>query len=300
MKPALQKSPISADRAFEAKYLQEPHFDPNWHFHPEYQLFVVLKGTGTRFTGDHLAPFKQGDLVLTGPNLPHMWQSDPEYFEGDKAYWTEGIVIYLPEDFLGHGFLGKKEAWQIRQLFTRSNLGMEFLGATNQCATQLMQQLLRQHDFEKVLTLLELLHLLAASTEYRQLSSAGYTNQLKASDTERMNKVHAYVMKNFRDRISLDEVAAIANMTPTSFSRYFKTHTNKKFSDFLTEIRIGYACKLLMEETMDIAQVCYESGFYTLSNFNRAFREVTGYNPLAYRKKYTGSGYTELQLQAAD
>ncbi|RPE12186.1 AraC family transcriptional regulator [Chitinophaga lutea] len=290
MKAALQKSPISADRVFEAKMLKEPHFDPNWHFHPEYQLFVVLRGTGTRFTGDHLAPFRQGDFVLTGPNLPHMWQSDPEYFEGNKDLWTEGIVVYLPEDFLGNGFLEKKEAWQMRQLLTRSSQGIEFYGNTNQQATLLMQQILLQHDFGRILSLLQLLHLLSQSTECRQLASAGYTNQLKASDTERMNSVHAFVMKNFREKITLDEVAAIANMTPTSFSRYFKTHANKNFSDFLTEIRIGYACKLLMDENIDVAQVCYDSGFYTLSNFNRAFREITGYNPLAYRKKYMGAG----------
>lgn len=286
MKAAVQKSPISPDCAFEVKFLKAPHFDPNWHFHSEYQLFIVLKGTGTRFIGDHVTPFQPGHLVFTGPNIPHLWQSDHEYFEGDKTLWTEGIVVYFQEDLLGKEFLQKKESWQLRQLFIRSQRGMEISGAANQQASALMKRLLHTTDFESVLTLLQLLHVLSHTSEYRLLASGGYTNQLKAGDTERMNKVHAYVMKNFREKITLDEVAAIANMTSSSFSRYFKTHHNKTFSDFLTEIRIGHSCKLLAARKMDISQVCYESGFQTLSNFNRQFKAITQYSPLAYRKKY--------------
>jgi AraC-like DNA-binding protein len=291
MRAALQKSRISPDRAFEVKSLKAPHFDPNWHFHSEYQLFVVLRGTGTRFIGDHVTPFTQGDLVFTGPNLPHLWQSGHEYFEGNKHIWTEGIVVYFHEDFLGHEFLQKKEAYRLRQLFSRAQQGIRFVGATQEKAEKLMKELLKAKDFDSILSLLHLLNFLAASQEYKLLSSAGYTNLLKASDTERMNKVHAYVMKNFREKISLDEVAEIANMTPSSFSRYFKTHANKTFSDFLSEIRIGHACKLLLEKEMDITEICYESGFQTLSNFNRQFKSVTAYNPLAYRKKYADAGY---------
>lgn len=287
MKPALQKSPISPDQAFEVKFLSAPYFDPNWHFHSEYQLFIVLQGTGTRFVGDHVSPFKAGDMVFTGPNLPHLWRSDHEYFESDKQFWTEGIVIYFHDHFLGNDFLRKKEMFRLRQLFSNAQRGVEITGQTAQKAEALMLDLLKVTDFESILLLLKLLNLLASTDEYNLLASAGYTNSLKESDTERMNKVHEYVMKNFREKITLEEVAAIANMTPTSFSRYFKTHANKTFSDFLTEIRIGYSCKLLIERKLNVSQVCYESGFHTLSNFNRQFKAVTHYNPLEYKRKYT-------------
>jgi AraC-like DNA-binding protein/quercetin dioxygenase-like cupin family protein len=292
MKAALQKSPISSDHAFEVKFLNTPHFDPNWHFHSEYQLFVVLKGTGTRFIGDHVSPFKKGDMVFTGPDLPHLWRSDMEYFEGDKNFWTEGIVIYFHEHFLGNEFLQKKEMYLLRQLFIKAQRGMEIVGGTAEKAEKLMLDLSQTTDFESILILLNLLNLLSCTNDYNLLASAGYTNSLKESDTERMNKVHAYVMKNFREKITLEEVAAIANMTPTSFSRYFKTHANKTFSDFLTEIRVGYSCKLLIEKKMNVSQICYDSGFYTLSNFNRQFKAVTHYNPLEYRRKYTELTYS--------
>lgn len=286
MQSAIQKSPISPSQAFEIKYLKEPHFDANWHFHPEYQLFIVLKGTGTRFIGDHVAAFRDGDLVFTGPDLPHVWRSDSEYFESNVDLWTEGIVIYFHEDFLGKQLLEKTELFRIRQLFTKAKHGLEIKGSTRDKIKGLMESLLNKKDFESILQLLTILNILAHTSEYSVLSSEGYTNSLKESDTERMNRVHAYVMRNFRNRITLGEVATIANMTPTSFSRYFKTHANKTFSEFLTEIRIGHSCKLLIEKKMNISQACYESGFNTLSNFNRQFKTVTQYSPLNYRDKY--------------
>jgi AraC-like DNA-binding protein len=287
MKPALQKSPISDNQAFEVKQLIAPHFDPNWHFHSEYQLFLVVKGTGTRFIGDHVSPFKKGDLVFTGPNLPHLWQSDHEYFKDDKELMTEGLVIYFPQNFLSEDFLLKNELYKIKQLFQKAERGIEITGDVLSKATDLIQNILIAEDFDRILMLLNLLNLLANSPDYKLLASNGYSNSLKETETDRMNKVHAYVMNNFREKISLNEVAAIANMNPSSFSRYFKIHANKTFSDFLTEIRIGYSCRLLINQKIGISQVCYDSGFNTLSNFNRQFKAYTHYNPLEYRKKYS-------------
>jgi AraC-like DNA-binding protein len=283
---ALQKSPISSNRAFECKFLKAPHFDANWHFHPEYQLFIVLKGTGTRFIGDHVQAFKAGDLVLTGPNLPHLWRSDLEYFEGNKKLWTEGIVIYFSADFFGSEWLQKIEMYRLRQLLLKAERGMEITGKTAEKLKRMMVQLLTTKDFDSLLHLLNILQVLAETDEYRLLANERYSNSLKESDTERMNRVHAYVMKNFREKVTLDEVAALANMTPSSFSRYFKTHANKTFSEFLTGIRIGYSCKLLIDKKMNIRQACYDSGFNTLSNFNRQFKAFTQYTPLAYRNKF--------------
>jgi AraC-like DNA-binding protein/mannose-6-phosphate isomerase-like protein (cupin superfamily) len=286
MKAALQKSPISENCVFEIKHLTAQYFDPNWHFHAEFQLFLVLQGTGTRFIGDHVSPFTSGDLVFTGPNLPHLWQSDHEYFKDEKELMTEGIVIYFPENFLGKDFLQKNEMYKIKQLFQKAQRGMEIQGDTSKQMVSIMNNMLGANDFDRVLQLLTLLNILANSSDYKLLANDGYSNSMKETETDRMNRVHAYVMKNFRDRISLDDVAAIANMSSTSFSRYFKIHANKTFSDFLTEIRIGYSCKLLTSQKMTVSQVCYDSGFNTLSNFNRQFKTVTHYSPLEYRRKY--------------
>ena len=282
----LQKSPISVDRAFECKRLRAPWFDPNWHFHSEYQLFVVLEGSGTRFIGDHVQPFSAGDLVLTGPNLPHLWRSDPEYFDAGSTLSTEGVVVYFPKDFFSNPFLQKIELVQVRQLLIRASRGIAFTGTTSMIVCEMMAALPEKQDLDGILELLKILQALARSEEYRLLANPDYSNSLKESDTERMNTVHAYVMKNFREKITLQQVAAVANMTPSSFSRYFKLHTNKTFSEFLTGIRIGYSCKLLVEKKMSITQASYESGFNTLSNFNRQFKGYTHCTPMEYRRRY--------------
>lgn len=286
MKTALQKSPIPASHAFIARRLDDPYFDPNWHFHPEYQLFVVLEGTGTRFVGDSIERFRPGDLVFTGPNLPHLWRSDKEYFEGREELRARGIVIYFHEHFLGESLLQKNEAFGLRQLMGRATKGLKIEGRTASQIRRMMETQLELQDFESVIRLMEILHVLSQSNDYYHLSSDGYSNTMKRSDTDRMSRVHDFIMENFTRRIKLEEVAALAFMTPSSFSRYFKSHTNRTFSQFLSEIRIGHASKLMVEKEMNVAEACFKSGFYTLSNFNRQFKQVHGLSPTEYKQAY--------------
>lgn len=286
MKP-LQKSPISTDHALEVRLLNAPYFDPTLHFHPEYQLFTVLEGTGTRIIGDRVQPFRKGDVVFTGPNLPHVWRSDREYFEHNAGLTTEGIVIYFHENLMSDGLMKTTEAYKVRQLFAHADRGMCFVGQAADQIVLAMRALLESRDFNRIILLLELFNILASTQEYHMLASMGYTNTLNDVDTRRMNDVHAYVLHNFRDKITLSGAAALANMTDTSFSRYFRVHANKTFSDFVSEIRIGHACKLLTINRVSVSQVADECGYYTLSNFNRQFKARTGYTPVEYRQKYT-------------
>ncbi|WP_114783013.1 AraC family transcriptional regulator [Botryobacter ruber] len=285
MKIAARKSAIPDSRAFVVKHLVAPYFDPNWHFHPEYQLFYAQEGRGTRFIGDNIKQFKEGDLVLMGPDLPHLWRSNNEYFDKNNDLRTRGIVVYFSEDFLGDAIQQKEEMKEILHLFHRSKRGLEVTGATNALVGEMMIALTQMKGVVSVIQLLKILHILSQSTDCHPITNAGYVNLNKESEKDRMNRVYAHVLKNFDKKISLEEVAAIANMSLSSFSRYFRSRANKSFSDFLSEIRIGHACKLLSEEDQNISQVCYESGFNTLSNFNKLFREITGKTPLQYKKE---------------
>lgn len=286
MPQALRKSPIPDTHTFVIKELKEPYFDPNWHFHQEYQLFVVLKGRGTRFVGDHIKSFEEGDVVFTGPNLPHLWRSDVGYFEGNPGLLTHGIVIYFQEHFPGKDLIQKEEAIHLRHFLDKSRRGLEIGGNCAKQITQMIKNLLEKDGLESIIYLLQILNTMIHSDEVLELSSPGYTNSLKDGDSEIMNLIHAYVMDNFKQIISLKEVASIANMTPTSFSRYFKMHANKTFSELVSEVRIGHACRLLIENKMNVSQACYESGFQTLTNFNRQFKALMKRTPLQYKKEY--------------
>lgn len=295
MPHALRKSPIPDTHTFVIRELREPYFDPNWHFHQEYQLFVVLKGSGTRFVGDNIKSFEEGDVVFTGPNLPHLWRSDVMYFDGNPNLHTHGIVIYLHEHFPGKELIQKEEAIRLRHFLERSKLGLEILGESANKITRMMQELLKKEGLDSIIYLLQILNEMMHSEEMYELSSPGYTNSLKDGDTEIMNLIHTYVMDNFKHKISLKEVASIANMTPTSFSRYFKMHANKTFSELVSEVRIGYACRLLIEKKMNVSQACYESGYQTLTNFNRQFKALMKRTPLQYKKEYEDTPRTSIK-----
>ncbi|GAB3759175.1 AraC family transcriptional regulator [Spirosoma pomorum] len=287
MKQPLRKDLEPVAASFVAKKLTEPYFDPNWHFHPHYQLFLVEEGTGTRFIGDSIKPFGPGDLVFLGPNLPHLWRSDQEYFSRQSLQQTRGIVVYFSEDFLGTSFFKNQEMAYIRQLLDHSRKGLEWTGATRDRIVETLQSLVRQPiDFTRVLNLLTLLDELSHATDYRFLTSPNYSNTVKPNETDRMQLVHDYVLGHFPEELSLETVADLAGMTAPAFCRYFKTRANKTFSEFVSEVRIGHACKLLMAGKLSITQVSYESGFRTLSNFNRQFKDITGQTPSIYVKTY--------------
>ena len=286
MKKPFQKSRIPQGKAFVIRELIAPCFDVNWHFHSEYQLFTVLKGSGTRFIGDHMQAFKEGDMVFTGPNLPHLWRSDNSYFDSKNGLESHGIVIYFPDDFLGNSVFAMDEFAEIAQVLQKSDRGIEITGKTNQAIQSMMQELIFMKGGQSIIQLLQILNRMVDSEDCKPITQACYINLNKESETDRMGQVYEYVMKNFKEKITLEEVSEIANLSVSAFSRYFKTRVNKSFSDFLSEVRISHACKLLHEEEMNISEISFECGFFTLSNFNKQFKDRTGKTPLAYKKDY--------------
>ena len=286
MRTALHKSSIPPSQIFLIRHLEDKYFDPVWHAHSEYQLFVVLEGTGTRFIGDSIKAFKPGELVFTGPNLPHLWRSDEAYFEKNSTLKTSGIVIYLNENFLGDNIIAKEEMILIKRLFTKSMQGLEFFGPKKEEAINLMKELIHLKGIEGVIHLLRILQTLASCKEHHSLSTKTYHYSFK-NETDRLNKVYEYILKNFKGKIALKDVADLLHMTPTSFSRYFTMKNNKPLTRFIAEIRIKHACKLLTETDNTISQICYECGFDTLSNFNKQFKEITLKKPMEYKKAFT-------------
>jgi len=286
LKTALHKSAIPPSQIFVVKDLEDKHFDPIWHAHSEYQLFVVLEGTGTRFIGDSIKSFRPGELILTGPHLPHVWRSDETYFDRNSADITRGIVIYLNENFLGDHILEKEEMLGLKKLFVKSMRGLEFYGAKKLQVIEMMKELVGLQGIPSVIHLLHILEILAVTKEYHYISSKAYDEGIDQHETDRLNKVYEYAFKNFRKKVLLDDLAELLHMTPTSFSRYFAMKNNKPFSRFIAEIRIKHACKMLTETDESIAQICYDCGFNTLSNFNRQFKEIMLKKPMQYKKEF--------------
>lgn len=283
--PNIEKT-LTSKETFIFKDLVGPFFNPKWHFHPEFQISFIVQGKGTRFVGDHVQTFKEGDLTLTGPNLPHLWRSDEAYFSPDSKLLTRGLVIYFDHELLSESLLDKEEFYKVNKLVENSVRGMDFHGETRKKINKLLPKIAEEKGFKRIIKLLEIIDLLANSQDYNLLSSPGYTNVSKGDDVEKMRTVYDYVMTNFKSKIALEEIADMLNMTTTSFCRYFKPRANKTFSRFVNEIRIGHARKLLLEDNFNISQISYECGFLTLSNFNRQFKSIAKISPHEYRKLF--------------
>lgn len=286
MKAAFHKSTIPPSQIFVIRHLHEKHFDPLWHAHSEYQLFVVLQGTGTRFVGDSIKAFREDELIFAGPHLPHLWRSDDIYFDKASTLTTGGIVIYFNESFLGDHIMEKEEMTGLKKLFIKSMRGLEYYGHKKTLAIQMIKELTQMQGMHSVIHLLRILETLANTKEYHYISSKAYSDGFDQQETDRLNRVYDYVINNFRQKILLQQLAELLHMTPTSFSRYFTMKNNKPLSKFVSEIRIKHACKLLMETEDTIEQICYECGFNTLSNFNKQFKKVMLQKPSEYKKAF--------------
>ena len=262
-----------------------PRFLKLWHYHPELELVAILKSTGTCFIGDSIKKFQPKDVVLIGKNLPHMWLNDPLYFEENSTLKAAAISIHFRDLFLGNTFLNLPEMNSILQLFKKAEQGIQFKNVSKKLR-QSIEKLHTASDFNKTYHFIAILYELSIHSDYKVLASSGYVIALQREDSALTNQVIAYIFKNFNKEINLKKVAEISKMNASAFSRSFKRVHRKTFSKYVNEIRIGYACKLLIENDLNIAAIAYETGFNNLSNFNRQFKIIKKISPSAYIKKH--------------
>ena len=276
MKPQIQKLPLSELSSFVTDKFVTPHFETPWHCHREYELALIIEGKGKRFVGNHVSDYSIGQVDFLGPNLPHWYHKyDPDANGG-------ALVIHFREEFLGKEFCDIPEMQKIQLLFEKSRMGIHFYGKTLQGINSSMNAMLDLRGMDRLISLLSLFLMMANSTEYKLLSSSCFVGQ-NDRDNDRLNIIFEYVMNNYKTGISGSEIADLAMMSYSGFCRYFKNRTKKNFSCFVNEIRIGHSCKLLMEKEVSVSEVCYESGFNNMSNFNKQFKKIVKCTPYNFR-----------------
>ena len=252
---------------------------PIWHFHPELELVYINGGSGRRHVGHHLSYFSDGDLMLIGSNLPHSGFTDP--LSGNHSE----TIIQMKPDFLGEHFFNLPEMIPVKQLFEKAKMGITFQGIKKIALGKKLEEIPWIDPNKRLLVLLDVLQELAQCKEYTLLNGEGVVLEVSPQDNDRMNTIYNYVRKNFRETITLDEIAALAHMTVPSFCRFFKKKAGKNFTKFVNEYRLVHASKLLSEETTSITEICLASGFNNFSHFNKAFKNFVGKSPSAYRNE---------------
>jgi AraC-like DNA-binding protein len=286
MRPQLLKVPKGPRHSFSVRHDLVPHVNNRWHYHPEVELIHFKKGEGTQFIGDSIKRFKPGDVVLVGAHLPHYWRFDDSYFEENPRHRADVRVAHFCENFWGGEFLDLPENITIKTMLEKGRRGLQINGKAKTRVAELLEKLLESEGSVRIVHLIEALETIAGCKQVSPLSSIGFKHDSSESESERINAIYDYSLKNFKRKIQLEEIAAVANISPNSFCRFFKSRTRKTYSQFLIEIRVGHACKLLIENNYSIKQLCFESGFNNFTSFHKYFKVITGKSPLNYQKEF--------------
>ena len=287
MKPHFHKVPITLQSSFSIRHDVKPDFGNIWHYHPELELHYVIKGNGVRFIGDNISNFEPDEMILLGENLPHTWRCKDEYFQNNPKLNTEAMVMHFLPDCLGKHLMNLPEAYLLPKLLEKAKVGMKIHGKAKEKLVLLMRAAIDATNLDRIIILLSILKTLAETDEYQTIVTSKNTfYQSNESETLRINKICNYTLSNYKNDITLDEVASLSNLSVTSFCRYFKLMTKKTFYDFLIEIRVSHACRFLIENKLPTEVICFDCGFNNVSNFYRHFKKVTGMTPLDYKRKY--------------
>lgn len=273
--------PKNTEEAFRVQVDDLPHLYNHLHQHPEIQLTLIKESNGTLVAGDYVGPFHAGDVFVIGGNQPHVFRNDEKFFK--KRSKAIAITIFFDETTFGENFWLLEEMKSLQQFLKNSSGGFRITGRKKKSLAEKLVSIVNAKGIDRLIIFLEILKLLTSRKEMYSLATPVIQRNIKSYDGSRLNKVIEFTFKEFQRPITLKEVAGLANLTPEAFCKYFKTRTRKTYINFLNEIRVNHACRLLTEEK-SISAICYDCGFMNLSNFNRIFKKIKHVSPGEWRK----------------
>ncbi len=255
-----------------------PHFYSFYHIHPEFQLTLIEKSSGLLYFGDNAHKFKEGDIFLIGPNIPHVFVDSSE---GNPDAGIRAISIFFPDNYAKSVFTIIEEAASIRKLLASSLFCIKVGSGSSAAIANCMRDMRDVHtDFMRVVKLMEILYRI--SLDYTQISLNPYP--VVPDGGTRIERVYQYSMKHYPEKIDIHEVAQLIGMTDTAFCRFFKKSTGKSYISFLIELRIAMACKYIISEDSGLTDIAYRTGFGSMTNFIRQFKKIMGMTPSEYKE----------------
>ena len=273
--------PKGTEEAFRVQVDELPHLYNHLHQHPEIQLTLIKESNGTLVAGDYVGPFHAGDVFVIGGNQPHVFRNDEKFFK--KRSKAVAITVFFDETTFGENFWLLEEMKSLQQFLKNSSGGFRITGRKKKLLAEKLLSIVNAKGIDRLIIFLEILKMFISRKEMYPLAKPVIQRNIKSYDGSRLNKVIEFTFKEFQRPITLKEVAALANLTPEAFCKYFKTRTRKTYINFLNEIRVNHACRLLTEDK-SISGICYDCGFMNLSNFNRIFKKIKQVSPGEWRK----------------
>ncbi|MCB8878302.1 AraC family transcriptional regulator [Acidisoma silvae] len=283
MQPDLEVVSLHTDASFAVWAHGYPYRTVRWHFHPEYEIHLVTATSGRSFVGDHVGLFEPGNLILTGPNLPHNWISD---VPAGSSVPERGLIVQFGEDFVRRCCDNFPEMSCVEGLLKDAAFGVQFSAEDAKAAEPLLRDMLTTHGVRRLALFFALLDVLNRSTAKRILSSQAYRSDPATYMAQPLNHVLDYIASNFATELHETEMAALSGYSLAAFSRAFRRHAGVSFVYYVNSMRIKRACDMLIADKTRIADICFLVGFANLSNFNRQFLAHKGMAPRAFRNHH--------------
>lgn len=283
---------LTSGSPIKVKRCDYDYFKYPWHFHDEYEIVYIIRSTGTRFVGNSIEPFADGDLVFFGSMLPHMYRNDDIYHQGTPSLRVHAITIQFSKDFFNHAILNYPEFLKIKKLLDAARYGICFGPTPNAPIRRRIESLPNKKGLERLLECIHILSMMSRTTHKRRLNDDSVEQHLppaaeaRICGDSRIYKVLGKLNREYVREINLEEIAQAAGMNSSAFCRYFKEKTGKSTLQYINELRIGYACKLLLTGELSVTQICYECGYNNISNFNRHFKRITRHTPSEYIEEF--------------
>lgn len=282
MKLILKNEDSSANERLNITKKEMPCLDSSWHYHAQYELLYISQSNGIRYVGDSVSQFFPGDLVLVGPYLPHLWRNDTSYYKEDEDNKVKTIVFKFTKNFIGEGTFNLPEFIDVNRLLEESKYGVFFDKSVSESMHDELLGILELNPAQQSVKMLDILCRLSLTEDKKVLSSSDM-RQYTTESSQKIDDVIKYISDSYADDINLNDVSEIACMTTNSFCRFFNKVTNKSFTQFLNEVRIRNASRLLVQEEMSISEICDIVGYKSVTNFNRQFKQIMGTTPKVYR-----------------
>ncbi|REA60875.1 AraC family transcriptional regulator [Dyadobacter luteus] len=265
-----------------------PHFYNFLHRHKELQVTLIIRGEGTLIAGNYSQAFKSGDVYVIGANQPHIFKSDPAYFDNLDKQNAHAIHIFFDLERIPQAFMNLPEMGSIKKFVDSCTTGLQLPVQHTAHVGEAIKKMVGKPNLERLLSLLEVFQYFAKEVTGWKSLSTGFSNYpFPESEGNRMNDIFQYTLENYAENITLNKIASIAHITPHAFCKYFKQHTRKTYNNFLNEVRINEACKKIISGDYDgISTIAYKTGFNSAINFNRVFKKTTGMSPSDYKKEF--------------
>ena len=282
-----EKLNLSTGSPVKIKWCDYDHFKYPLHSHGEYEIVYIIKSSGKRFVGKSIEHYTSGDLVLLGSFVPHMYQSDDIYYQNNSDLRINAIIIQFSKDFFSHAIHSYPEFHKIKKLLEDAKYGIFFKIGINDVIREKIENTLKLKSLNLLMECITILSLMSNSKEKRLLNNESLEVGFEIHDQDpRLIKILSLLHQEYFQSLSLNYIASLVGMNRTALCRFFKSKTGKTIFQYINELRINYACQLLLESKLTITQICYETGFSNISNFNQQFKKITNYSPTKYLEEF--------------